>query len=406
MNQQHIRVRKPRLGRAPWPAILAIAVAAGVAGGGMAAAQGAGLKPPQLQQGRLTVDGGGGNDTIVLRLRAGQPGILEVDADGDGTADFSFTRADVTSILLKGGSGDDTLRIDETTGGVFTDTIPTTFDGGSGDDAMIGGSGVETVLGGSGDDFADGNRGNDSASMGSGADTFLWDPGDGSDTIEGGSGRDTMRFNGAGGAEKMELSANGNRLRFTRDVGNIVMDTDGVEQVDVNALGGIDVVTVNDLAATDVDRLNVDLAAAGGGGDGAVDQVIANGTAGDDAVDVRGDGSGGVIVTGLAATIDVLHPEATDQVVVKGLAGSNSTNVDGTNGPDTLGLGGDATGVLVSGLPATVSVPTTASDQVSVNGLGGDDIISGGGQQAQPARLTLDGGSGDDEIAGTQGVET
>ena len=74
--------------------------------------------------------------------------------------------------------------------------------------------------------------------MGSGSDTFQWDPGDGSDTIEGDSGTDTMLFNGANVAERIELSANGNRLRFTRESANIVMDTDSVERVVFNALGG------------------------------------------------------------------------------------------------------------------------------------------------------------------------
>jgi Ca2+-binding RTX toxin-like protein len=45
--------------------------------------------------------------------------------------------------------------------------------------------------------------------MGTGDDTFTWDPGDGSDTIDGQAGNDTMRFNGAAGAEKIVLSANG-----------------------------------------------------------------------------------------------------------------------------------------------------------------------------------------------------
>ena len=63
-----------------------------------------------------------------------------------------------------------------------------------------------------------------------------------------------MLFNGANVAEKIDLSANGDRLRFTRDVANITMDTDGVEQVDVIALGGADKVTVHDLAGTDVTK--------------------------------------------------------------------------------------------------------------------------------------------------------
>ena len=88
--------------------------------------------------------------------------------------------------------------------------------------------------------------------MGNGDDTFVWDPGDGSDTVEGQNGTDTMVFNGATVAEQVDLSANGSRLRFFRTSGNITMDTDGVELVDFNALGGADVVTVNDLSGTDV----------------------------------------------------------------------------------------------------------------------------------------------------------
>ena len=70
-----------------------------------------------------------------------------------------------------------------------------------------------------------------------------------------------MLFNGANISEKFDLSANGTRLRFTRDIGTITMDTAGVETVDVKALGGADTITVNDLAGTDVNRVNADLGA-------------------------------------------------------------------------------------------------------------------------------------------------
>src|SRR5260370_41478383 len=72
------------------------------------------------------------------------------------------------------------------------------------------------------------------------------------------------------------------------------MDLDNVEQIQFNALGGADNITVNDLAATDVKQVNIDLSATAGSGqgDGAADKVIVNGTAGDDTVTVVG--SGGV----------------------------------------------------------------------------------------------------------------
>ena len=130
------------------------------------------------------------------------------------------------------------------------------------------------------------------ALMGAGDDTFVWNPGDGSDTVEGQAGTDTMLFNGANINEKIDISANGGRVRFTRDVANITMDLNDVEGIDFNALGGADTITVNDLSGTDVTEVNLNLAAAGGGGDGAADTVIVNGTNGDDVIQVVGDASG------------------------------------------------------------------------------------------------------------------
>ena len=283
---------------------------------------------PTLEGGLLTIEGTNAADKIALRLQAGQPGILQVDVGDDGSADFDVERADVARIAVKAGNGDDFVRIDESNG-IFTDSIPTAIDGGNGDDnlvggsgagtlsggngddTLVGGSGAETLLGGNGGDSIDGNKGNDVAFMGNGGDTFVWDPGDGSDTVEGQNGVDTMVFNGASIDEKFDLTANGNRLKLVRDIGTITMDTDGVERVDVNALGGADAVTVNDLSGTDVTKVNVDLAGILGGaeGDGQPDQVVVNTTNGDDKINVSGDADS-VDVAGLAATVRVLHAEA------------------------------------------------------------------------------------------------
>src|SRR2546423_12838511 len=104
--------------------------------------------------------------------------------------------------------------------------------------------------------------------MGAGNDTFVWNPGDGSDAVEGQAGTDTMLFNGANVNEHIDVSANGARVRFTRDVANIVMDLNDVEQIDVNTFGGVDTVTVNDMTGTGLKQTNVDLAAVAGTGTG------------------------------------------------------------------------------------------------------------------------------------------
>jgi Ca2+-binding RTX toxin-like protein len=288
------------------------------------------FKQPKLKRGLLTIEGRKENDVVTLRLEAGQLGILQIDVGDDGSADFAFELAEIQKIAVEAGAGDDVVRIDESNG-AFTNSIPTTIDGEDGDDVLAGGSGAETLLGDAGVDSIDGNRGNDVAFMGGGDDTFVWDLGDGSDTIEGQDGLDRMLFNGANVAEQVELSANGPRLRFFRNVASVTMDTDGVERVDFNALGGADLVTVNDLSGTDVSAVNVDLGAA----DGQPDRVVVKGTNGYDAIAVTGDAAE-VKVSGLPATVAIFHPEAAN----------DRLEIDTQAGRDTVDPAGLAEGTI------------------------------------------------------------
>jgi hypothetical protein len=302
-----------------------------------------GFKHPTLEDGVLTIKGTDGSDTIALRLKANRPGKLQVDVGDDGSADFSFKRNKVAKISVHARGGSDLVRIDEING-VFTDSIPTSIAGGDGNDTLLGGSGAETLRGRDGDDSIDGKGGNDLAVLGAGADTFVWDPGDGSDIVEGRAGVDTMRFNGAGVAEQVDLSANGNRLRFFRTQANITMDVAGVERVDFNALGGADLVTVNDLSGTDVSSVNVDLADTLGGatGDGQADRVVVNATEGQDAIDVSGDAEI-VKVSGLAPTTEILHSEiANDRLEINTLGGADTV--------ESVGLAADAIQLFVDGV--------------------------------------------------------
>lgn len=301
------------------------------------------FKRPKLAYGLLSIEGTDASDRITLRRQAGNPDVLEVDVGDDGTADFSFKREKIAMITVDARAGDDAVRIDDGNG-AFTDAIPTTIDGGDGNDTIAGGKGAETLIGGNGNDSIDGNGGNDLALLGAGDDTFTWDPGDGSDRVEGQDGTDEMVFNGAAVAEQVDLSANGNRLRFFRTQGNITMDTAGIEVVDFNALGGADLVTVNDLTGTDVSAVNVDLAATLGGatGDGQADRVVVNGTDGNDAITVNGD-SGGVKVSGLTAGVKIVHAEsANDRLEINTLAGRDSV--------DSSGLAAGALQLFVNGV--------------------------------------------------------
>lgn len=339
----------------------------------------------QLQGGALSVQGTARDDKLALRLKAGDPATLQVDAGDDGSAEFEFPRAAVTRIAVDAGRGNDSIRVDEANG-VFTDTIPTTLDGGPGDDTIAGGSGAERLLGGSGNDRIDGNKGNDRSDLGAGDDTFVWDPGDGSDSIEGQDGYDTMLFNGAAAAEHVDLSANGNRLRFFRDVASITMDTAGVEQVDFNALGGADVVTVHDLSGTDVQNVNVDESspAGSGTGDGAADQVIVEGTAGSDRIAVSGS-NGAARVAGLSATVNVSGAEpARDTLTIDALDGNDSVVA--------LRLAASAVGLAVDGGDGSDLLIGGAGDDHLSGSAGNDVLIGGGGQDV------LDGGPGNNIV--------
>ena len=46
------------------------------------------------------------------------------------------------------------------------------------------------------------------------------------------------QFNGSNANEHFDISANGSRVRFFRDVGNVTMDVNGVEQINFTALAG------------------------------------------------------------------------------------------------------------------------------------------------------------------------
>src|SRR5215207_9347897 len=165
-----------------------------------------------------------------------------------------------------------------------------------------------------------------------------------------------MTFNGSAANEIMEASANGNRVRFTRDIANIVMDLNDVESIVAKALGGVDTLTVNDLSGTDVTDVAGDLAIVGGGDDAAADNVIVNATNGDDIATVAGSGTN-VAVSGLAARV----------AVTGGVAGS---------------------------------------DRLTVNALAGDDVVDASSLAASALLLTATGGDGDDVILGGAGNDT
>ncbi len=181
-------------------------------------------------------------------------------------------------------------------------------------------------LGGGDDDFVFGDNGNDLALMGDGDDAFQWDPGDDNDTLEGQDGSDTMLFFGANVAEEINVVANGGRVLFLRNIANVTMDLNDVENVNFRALGGADNIVVGDLSGTDMTHAGLDLRGSDGGGDGAADTVTVNGTQGADAFGAAGN-AGGVNVLGLQAGVGILFQEqANDRLTLNALGGDDAVN--------------------------------------------------------------------------------
>jgi Ca2+-binding RTX toxin-like protein len=341
---------------------------------------------------RVNFNALGGADTITVGDLSGTD-VTQVDLDlanpaGSGTGD-----AAADSVIVNGTNGNDSIEVfgggssyavtglhalvsvtgseganDSLTvkalGGNDTvsaaalpaTVVKLTLDGGTGNDIITGSQGADSLIGDDGSDLITGGRGDDLALMGAGNDTFVWNPGDGSDVVEGQDGFDTMLFNGANIAENIDFSANGTRLRFTRDVANIVMDTNAVEQVNLNALGGADTITVGDLTGTGVTTVNLNLAASNGLADGSADNVIVDGTAGNDNIVVASNVSGGVKVGGLAAAVNIAAPDA-------------------------------------------------ALDFLTVNAQGGDDTVNASGLPAGIINLTENGGDANDLLIGSQGAD-
>src|SRR5262249_50758550 len=152
------------------------------------------------------------------------------------------------------------------------------------------------------------------------------------------------------------VSANGSRVRLTRDVGGVTMDLNGIEEIDLNPLGGADTITANDTSATDLVELNLDLMGSTGQGDGQIDAVILNGTAGDDQARIAAFDNGARIgaVVGTAPFVNIIGAEATNDVL-------------------------------------------------TVNALGGNDTVDASLLSANLIRLSLNGGAGNDTIVGSPG---
>jgi Ca2+-binding RTX toxin-like protein len=318
---------------------------------------------------RLTLDAMGGVDTVIVGDLTGVADLNTLHlilGEGDDVLDASAQASSIVALLIDGRIGDDNL-----TGSPGFDI----FEGGAGNDTILGignadsidgGFGDDTIVGGAGDDVLFGNDGND---------TFIWNPGDGSDRAFGNAGFDTMTFNGSAASEVFAVEANFDFFRLTRDVGNIVMEID-VETLTLNALGGNDSATVEDLTGVvDLTAINLlmgdgdDTVNGSAQANAAIALTIDGGTGNDNLTgspnaDTMNGGAGNDTIVGLAG-VDVVNGGDGDDTITGGPG--SETQLGGAGNDTFVWNPGDGSDTLLGG---------TGTDTMVFNGSAGNEVFA------------------------------
>jgi Ca2+-binding RTX toxin-like protein len=401
------------------------------------------------------------NDAVSVDCSGG---FVRVFDDGVPTT-YTTTCAAVTTLTVTAtGVFDNTINLSGVTAAAFTALSPTvttvSVAGGGGVDVLTGSELADAILGGPGSETQLGGAGND---------VFTWNPGDGNDTLLGDAGTDTLVFNGSGGAEVFAVSADGTGFDFTRDLGNIVMDVETVEQLILNGLGGNDSATVGNLAGVadlttisllmgdgddtvnasaqanaaialtivggaDNDNLtgspNADTISGGVGNDtivglGGVD--VMDGGDGDDAIT---GGPGNETQPGGAGNDTFIWNPGDGSDTLLGGAGTDTMVFNGSGGNEVFAVSADGTGfdftrdlgnivmdvetvetLTLNGLAgndsATVGNLTGVVDLTAINLLmgDGDDTVNASAQANAAIALVIDGGTGNDNLTGSPNID-
>ncbi len=247
-------------------------------------------------------------------------------AGGIDTVTFAGSSVGVTINLATGAaSGNATLAgVENAFGGAFNDFITgdnqaNTLGGSSGADTLAGGGGADTLIGGAGND------------------TINYNFGDGIDSVDGGADLDTLAILGNANGQTLDLVFNGTSI-ISSEGGSVT----GVETLNVNLAGGIDVVAF-------------------AGSTAAVTINLATGAA-----------SGGVSLAGVEAAFGGAFND-----FITGDANANT--LGGSSGADTLtGGGGADTLIGGAGNDSFLYAAGAGADVISdfdANATGGQDLL-------------------------------
>lgn len=167
-----------------------------------------------------------GDDSANIISVRDEGTTLRVDVNGQ--ASQPFPDATITSIVINGKGGGDTIRLDHP-GQVVSDFA--LIDGGGGNDIIRGGSAGESLSGGTGNDTIFGNGGADIMSGGDGHDNLYG--GSGGDVMNGGAGNDGL-FGGIGTKDTMEGGTGSDRFLVANDTSFLGIPGSSDTIVDLN----------------------------------------------------------------------------------------------------------------------------------------------------------------------------
>ena len=326
------------------------------------------------------ITGGDGTDTITATID-GNITLTSTTLAGEGLDTFSTIEAAV----LTGGASNNTLS-------VLTAGLPSTLNGGDGDDVLIGGALNDLFNGGAGIDSISASGTNivltdltftvagsdqlvgiENVRLTAGATASLLDASGytlGSVTLIGGAGDDTL----IGGTRADSIVGNGGNDTL---VGNGGDDTifGGIGLDSIRGGDGNDVLNGED---------NDDVLDGGAG----ADQIV--GGAGNDMIEA---GAGDDTINGNSGNDTIRGGDGNDSI--DGSVGNDLIYGDGGN--DQI-LGSEGADAINGGLGDDNIVGGSEND--TVLGLGGNDILVGGAGDD-----VLIGGDGDDKISGLGGID-